>query len=450
MEAQQLIEAKEANYYQIKYIHLTPEVFMNKKLDKTCCILFALIQGLDDAEKHCWASNQYFSELLGLSTTTISTSISVLIEEGYVEKVLFDGKKRIIKICEDYQEKHRERVNELNKRNSDFNDPLRQPLSPFKDSLQDLLKDNIIYNIIDDINNCKQLLPPAGKPTKGLLSEFIDLRDNRPDTYERCEEIFDYWSQFGQPLTVPIKNFSNPTKSLQEAFIIISKELQRLPKDKIKEAMYFYYQMLVDTDTYDLNCEDPLHLVDIINFFKFSHFLKKKQLSAKSNNPAKDIKSWYWECAQGLGHLEKYKRKKNNNGGGRYEIIEDKYPEITAGFQDVWRHKARQDSWYSFDEEKHHELFKKASIFLIEFIDKWGRRLGEDGSLPSHEDIYGGYVVGYVEKPQTLIYDFIAALDMTTEGMSAALKITPGWLSTPAMEDRLIQYYKFHGCLSDD
>ena len=38
-----------------------------------------------DGEKHCWASNKYIADFLDVSTTTVSTSISRLKEEGYIE-----------------------------------------------------------------------------------------------------------------------------------------------------------------------------------------------------------------------------------------------------------------------------------------------------------------------------------------------------------------------------
>lgn len=444
---------QEKNIYQIKYIHLPVEVFMNKKLDKTCCVLFSLIYNLDDVEKHCWASNQYFANILDLSTTSISTSISLLKEEGYIDQISFDGRRRILKINENYQIKHKDFNSNLNKRNNDFNG-IKLPLNSLKSSNKEVLKENIIdYNNRLYLNN-KEDKSSLGasqpeinsstsiKPIKPLSEEF-QLLQNKEILYKECEEIFDYWCQFGKPLHKPQKNLINPTKTLQEAFIIISKELKRLNKQEIMNAIYYYYEMLTTPDKYNLHCEDPLHLVGINDFFKFNSFLKKKQLSAKENNPAKNIKSWYWECAQGEEYLiKKYGRKPSPNQK-QIQSIEDKYPNITQQFKWAWRNAMEIDKRFVLTTpEKDENAFRKASIFLKDFIKKWYDQLPE--TLPAHD-----YNEVYLSKPHTLAHNFIPAILFATEGMDDSIKITTSWLHTPKMEERLVRYYRDQGCMSD-
>lgn len=453
MKMENEIINQEKNIYQIKYIHLPVEVFMNKKLDKTCCVLFSLIYNLDDAEKHCWASNQYFANILDLSTTSISTSISLLKEEGYIDQISFDGRRRILKINENYQIKHKDFNSNLNKRNNDFNG-IKLPLNSLKSSNKEVLKENIIdYNNRLYLNN-KEDKSSLGasqpeinsstsiKPIKPLSEEF-QLLQNKEILYKECEEIFDYWCQFGKPLHKPQKNLINPTKTLQEAFIIISKELKRLNKQEIMNAIYYYYEMLTTPDKYNLHCEDPLHLVGINDFFKFNSFLKKKQLSAKENNPAKNIKSWYWECAQGEEYLiKKYGRKPSPNQK-QIQSIEDKYPNITQQFKWAWRNAMEIDKRFVLTTpEKDENAFRKASIFLKDFIKKWYDQLPE--TLPAHD-----YNEVYLSKPHTLAHNFIPAILFATEGMDDSIKITTSWLHTPKMEERLVRYYRDQGCMSD-
>ncbi len=453
MKMENEIINQEKNIYQIKYIHLPVEVFMNKKLDKTCCVLFSLIYNLDDVEKHCWASNQYFANILDLSTTSISTSISLLKEEGYIDQISFDGRRRILKINENYQIKHKDFNSNLNKRNNDFNG-IKLPLNSLKSSNKEVLKENIIdYNNRLYLNN-KEDKSSLGasqpeinsstsiKPIKPLSEEF-QLLQNKEILYKECEEIFDYWCQFGKPLHKPQKNLINPTKTLQEAFIIISKELKRLNKQEIMNAIYYYYEMLTTPDKYNLHCEDPLHLVGINDFFKFNSFLKKKQLSAKENNPAKNIKSWYWECAQGEEYLiKKYGRKPSPNQK-QIQSIEDKYPNITQQFKWAWRNAMEIDKRFVLTTpEKDENAFRKASIFLKDFIKKWYDQLPE--TLPAHD-----YNEVYLSKPHTLAHNFIPAILFATEGMDDSIKITTSWLHTPKMEERLVRYYRDQGCMSD-
>lgn len=302
-----------------------------------------------------------------------------------------------------------------------------------------LLNNNIITNNID--KDTKVSFSPTDS-TKPLLTEFVDLQ-NKEKTYKEVEEIFDYWCQFGKPLSIPKKNLTKPTQTLQEVFITISKELKRLSKQKIKEAIYWYYEMISTPDKFCLHCEDPLHLVDISNFFKFNDFLKKKQISAKEYNLAKNIKSWYWECAQGEKYLLKqYGRKQQQSIWD--EPIEDIYPQLTYEFKRIWKNKMAIDTWYSNGNGiKDENCFRKSSIFLMKFINKH-RNILKNASLPYHED--GAY--GDIDRPASLIYDFIAAIDLATQKFPEGEKITPGWLCGGKMEDRLLHYYREQGVIS--
>ena len=77
-------------------VWLPREIYLNKELSWTEKILYVEIQSLDN-ENGCFASNEYFADFLGVSTTTISISISKLKKLNYVECVSFDGRKRVLK-----------------------------------------------------------------------------------------------------------------------------------------------------------------------------------------------------------------------------------------------------------------------------------------------------------------------------------------------------------------
>jgi hypothetical protein len=77
-------------------VWLPREIYLNKELSWTEKILYVEIQSLDN-ENGCFASNEYFADFLGVSTTTISISISKLKKLKYVECVSFDGRKRVLK-----------------------------------------------------------------------------------------------------------------------------------------------------------------------------------------------------------------------------------------------------------------------------------------------------------------------------------------------------------------
>ena len=106
------------NQFHLRFLSIPTEVFLNKKLDKTCILLFQIINMLDNKKTHCFASNDYLASLLNGSPHTISLSIATLIEQGYIEKVSFDGRVRILRVKEDYLETWSEMKHALGKWNN--------------------------------------------------------------------------------------------------------------------------------------------------------------------------------------------------------------------------------------------------------------------------------------------------------------------------------------------
>lgn len=99
--------------FAFKYAIIPAELFCNPKIDKIGCIIFSMVNLLDSDNNHCWASNKFFAEALKISERTVSAIISSLIQEQYINKVNFDGRRRIIKINENYKEIHKEKANQM-------------------------------------------------------------------------------------------------------------------------------------------------------------------------------------------------------------------------------------------------------------------------------------------------------------------------------------------------
>ena len=87
-------QTKEAR--QFLGIWIPREIYLNQQLSWTDKILVVEIHSLDN-ERGCFASNDYFAEFLGVTKTTISTSVSKLKKLGFIEQVSFDGRTRILK-----------------------------------------------------------------------------------------------------------------------------------------------------------------------------------------------------------------------------------------------------------------------------------------------------------------------------------------------------------------
>lgn len=76
------------NYYSI----LPAEVRYDNSLRDKAKLLYSEITALSNKDGSCFASNKYFADLYGVSTTTISTLISELVEKGYLEsEIVYKG-----------------------------------------------------------------------------------------------------------------------------------------------------------------------------------------------------------------------------------------------------------------------------------------------------------------------------------------------------------------------
>ena len=95
-----MTEMKKPSYYAI----IPANVRYDKRLTDKAKLLYGEITCLTNKTGECWASNQYFADLYGVSKQTISNTISLLIKYGYItsELIYKDGgkevEKRVLKI----------------------------------------------------------------------------------------------------------------------------------------------------------------------------------------------------------------------------------------------------------------------------------------------------------------------------------------------------------------
>ena len=76
------------NYYAI----IPAEVRYDKELKDKAKLLYGEIVALSNKEGYCYASNKYFSDLYGISTTTVSLLIKDLIDKNYItSEIIYKG-----------------------------------------------------------------------------------------------------------------------------------------------------------------------------------------------------------------------------------------------------------------------------------------------------------------------------------------------------------------------
>ena len=88
---------------QFKGVWIPKEVWLDEKLTYFEKAVYAEIDSLD-GEDGCFASNKYLAGFFGCTERHIKRALAHLCELGYVKTEMFDGRKRVIKICRIFSE----------------------------------------------------------------------------------------------------------------------------------------------------------------------------------------------------------------------------------------------------------------------------------------------------------------------------------------------------------
>lgn len=88
---------------QFKGVWIPKEVWLDDKLTYFEKAVYAEIDSLD-GEDGCFASNKYLAGFFGCTERHIKRALAHLSELGYVNTEMFDGRKRVIKICRIFSE----------------------------------------------------------------------------------------------------------------------------------------------------------------------------------------------------------------------------------------------------------------------------------------------------------------------------------------------------------
>ncbi len=132
---------EQKNYYAI----IPANVRYDPNLKDKAKLLYGEITALCNERGYCWATNEYFAKLYGVSKVTISTLIKDLVENGYIKSQIIykAGTKEI-----------------LNRYLSIVKDPIKENLNtPIKENLKDnntsinITSNNMNEREIDELNN---------------------------------------------------------------------------------------------------------------------------------------------------------------------------------------------------------------------------------------------------------------------------------------------------------
>lgn len=80
-----------------KGIWIPKEIWLDRRLTPLDKFVLMEINSLDNDETGCYASNKHIADVCMCSERKISECISKLIDLGYIERVAFDGRNRVIR-----------------------------------------------------------------------------------------------------------------------------------------------------------------------------------------------------------------------------------------------------------------------------------------------------------------------------------------------------------------
>lgn len=139
MDGAEKIEPINKGYYAI----IPANVRYDKNLTPNAKLLYGEITALCNEKGFCWAGNEYFAELYGVSKISISKWVNVLVREGYIIRnfTYKEGTKQILNRC-------------LTIIIDPYNKSYRPPITKVIDPLKQKFKDNNTIN--NTINNTKE------------------------------------------------------------------------------------------------------------------------------------------------------------------------------------------------------------------------------------------------------------------------------------------------------
>tara|TARA_R110000823_G_scaffold4464_8_gene17319 strand:+ start:1352 stop:2497 length:1146 start_codon:yes stop_codon:yes gene_type:complete len=224
-------------------IWIPKEIYLNNNLSWTDKILVIEILSLDN-ERGCFASNDYFAEFLGVTKTTISTSISKLKELGFIEQISFDGRTRILKavykkIDNPHTRKLKGRIQENLKHNNTVNKTTNKTIKKekkyiqkidenLKDEKPKLSNDPVINTKVNSILNgatyinvedlkkerewlehCSRYLLLDPFFTNNLLNQFIDEQKLKDDEFKSAKETKSHFLNWAKIEVAKTRKFGN-------------------------------------------------------------------------------------------------------------------------------------------------------------------------------------------------------------------------------------------------
>lgn len=163
------MEENNQSYYAI----IPANVRYDKDLPPNAKLLYGEITALCNTKGCCWATNDYFAQLYGVSKTSISKWISILIRKGYIKsEINYKGgtkeiDNRYLRLVNDPIEE---------KLNTPIEEKLKENNTSMNNTSNNISVEPPYEEIIDYVNNCAGLNPQLF--TKKITFNFDHRTEN--------------------------------------------------------------------------------------------------------------------------------------------------------------------------------------------------------------------------------------------------------------------------------
>lgn len=180
-----------------KGIWIDRAIWLDERLSALEKVILAEIDSLDIDNRGCFASNQYLADFCQCSVTKVSTSISKLIDLGYLELGNFDGRMRVLKSR--LSKSERQTTKNCKHNNTTNNTEVDKKVRK-KDSYARLINeftdDEDLKQALFDFIAMRQMIkkPMSDNALKQLLKKLSNLSQDEAEQVKILEQsIFNSW-----------------------------------------------------------------------------------------------------------------------------------------------------------------------------------------------------------------------------------------------------------------
>ena len=182
------------SYYAI----IPANIRYDDELTPNAKLLYGEITALCNEKGYCWANNEYFAKLYGVSKVSVSNWINQLVDRGYLasEMIYKEGSK------------------EIKNRYLRIGDPIKENFNTPQRNLYDPIKENFNTPIKENFKDNNTLLNNTSNNTLDISTTSSTCSSKTTTNKKNTDLIIDKWNELGLQQLRSINNNTNRYKLL--------------------------------------------------------------------------------------------------------------------------------------------------------------------------------------------------------------------------------------------